>query len=339
MEGLLAVALSLGLSAGGTAYLASPGARLQWMDHPNERSLHQCPVPRTGGLAILGGLLAGWAVLAAFRVLPAWLGWIAAAAALVAFASLLDDRRGVGVGPRLAAHGLAALVLLFAGLFPESLTFPGWIWIPAGWALAILGTLFVVWMVNLYNFMDGMDGFAGGMAAIGFGFMAWLGWNAGADGFALASLCVALAAAGFLWFNFPPARIFMGDTGASTLGLLAAALMLWAERDGIFPLWTGVLIFSPFIVDATVTLAARAVSGERVWQPHRQHAYQRLVRSGWTHRRTVLAEYLLMAAAGLSALALLDAKAGVQAGALLVWTGVYGIILFWVWRRDWRGWG
>ena len=99
----------------------------------------------------------------------------------------------------------------------------------AGWVSRILAVLVVVWMINLYNFMDGMDGFAGGMAVIGFGALAMQGWLTGANEYALINSVIVAAAGGFLMFNFPPARIFMGDTGSATLGLLAAAMALWGR--------------------------------------------------------------------------------------------------------------
>lgn len=102
---------------------------------------------------------------------------------------------------------------------------------------------------------------------------------------------VAMSASGFLAHNFPPARIFMGDAGSITLGFLAGTLMLLGVHDAMFEVWVPIIVFSPFIVDATVTLLRRALRGKKVWQAHREHYYQRIVLSGWSHRRTVLAEY------------------------------------------------
>jgi UDP-N-acetylmuramyl pentapeptide phosphotransferase/UDP-N-acetylglucosamine-1-phosphate transferase len=181
-------------------------------------------------------------------------------------------------------------------------------------------------MVNLYNFMDGMDGFAGGMAVFGFGAMAVLGWQGGDAGFALANAAIAAAAAGFLLFNFPPARIFLGDVGSATLGLLAAALSLLGSQRGLFPLWVAWLAFSPFIVDATWTLLRRLVRGERVWQAHRSHHYQRLVLAGWSHRRTVSLSYVLMAACAATAVAGQGMNAGDQLRLLAAWAIIYGLI-------------
>ena len=177
--------------------------------------------------------------------------------------------------------------------------------------------LFVVWMVNLYNFMDGMDGFAGGMAVIGFATLALMGELAGSSDYCFAALLVCMASAGFLPFNFPPARLFMGDLGSGSLGLLVALLLLWADRAGLFPLWIGVLVFSPFIVDATWTVMRRISQGQKPWEAHREHFYQRLVRLGWGHKRTVLYSYILMLKCSLLALACFwFAAPGIQ-GALL----------------------
>ena len=183
-------------------------------------------------------------------------------------------------------------------------------------------------MINLYNFMDGMDGFAGGMAVSGFGAFAILGWMAGHDAFMAINLVISAAAAGFLIFNFPPARIFMGDIGSSVLGLLAASLSLWGARDGVFPFWIAVLVFSPFIVDATVTLIRRLLRREKIWQAHKTHYYQTLVQAGWGHRKTVLLEYAIMLGCGVTALWGVRAPEKLQAAILAGWTLFYFLFFF-----------
>jgi UDP-N-acetylmuramyl pentapeptide phosphotransferase/UDP-N-acetylglucosamine-1-phosphate transferase len=187
-------------------------------------------------------------------------------------------------------------------------------------------------MLNLYNFMDGMDGIAGGMAVFGFGTFAVFGLLAGATLFSVLNLIIAAAALGFLVFNFPPARIFMGDVGSSTLGLLAAALSLWGVRDGIFPFWIALLVFSPFIVDATVTLLRRLWRRERIWHAHKTHYYQRLVQAGWGHRKTVLLEYAIMLGCGISALWSMRATDEIQMAILIAWILFYFAFFFWVSR-------
>ena len=251
------------------------------------------------------------------------LGLAFIAVLLVALVSFLDDHMKISPGVRLLAHILAAALLLGAGLRLNLIILPGLILTLPTWLAILLSIFFIVWMINLYNFMDGMDGFAGGMAVIGFTSFAILGWQAGNTAFTQISLLIAGAAAGFLWFNFPPARIFMGDTGSSVLGLLAAVLSLWGNLDGLFPLWIAVLIFSPFIVDATVTLLRRIFRKEKVWLPHKSHYYQRLVQLGWGHRKTVLLEYALMLACSLSALLAQRLSGEWQAGLLVTWVLIY----------------
>jgi len=283
-----AVALMLSI------WLASEKSPLQVFDTPNERSLHEHPIPGTGGLAIIVSLCIGWGILAWQDGWPGPMGWIAVSALLAAAVSFADDLHELPPGIRLLVHAMAAAVLISGGIV-----------LPWGWLGTGLTFLAIIWMLNLYNFMDGMDGFAGGMAVAGFGFLGAAGWMAGNETYAWYCWVVATAALGFLWVNFPPAKIFMGDAGSATLGLLAAGFSLWGIHDGLFSLWLPLLVFSPFIVDATITLIRRGLRGEKVWQAHRTHYYQRLVQAGWGHKKTVLTEYVLMLSAGLTAILLL----------------------------------
>lgn len=307
---------------------SQPGSRFHWLDHPNERSLHTRPMPRTGGVALIAGLLVGLAVVwgVSGGIEPDALG-VLAGAGLIAAVSFIDDRRGVPVRIRFPGHVIgAALAMVAAGLGDVELL-PGMLaWLPP-WVTLGLILVFLVWMVNLYNFMDGIDGLAGGMAVFGFGTLAVLGLVAGAQPFAVFSALCAAAAGGFLLINFPPARIFMGDTGSATLGLLAGALSLWGARDGIFPFWAALLVFSPFLVDASVTLFRRTLAGERVWQAHKTHYYQRLVQLGWEHKKTVLCEYALMAACGVSALVAVRLSPSGQFALLVAWFLIYTALI------------
>ena len=288
---LLAFMSSLGLGW----LLAHPRFGLRILDRPNERSLHSQPVPRTGGLAILAGLGMAMLVRSLNEGLPDGASWIGLGIVLIGGVSFVDDCRPLPARWRFLVHLAAAGLFLYGGLSVQPLASPT----SAG--LFILGLLGVVWMINLYNFMDGMDGLAAGMAVIGFSGLAVLAALSGALSLVPVALVVAAAAGGFLVWNFPPARIFMGDSGSSSLGFLAATLSLWGMREGL-PLVPAMIVFSPFISDASWTLARRLWRGERVWEPHKQHGYQRLVESGWGHRRTVLAAYGLMAVCLLLAL-------------------------------------
>jgi len=277
------------------------------LDHPNERSLHQQPVPRTGGIGVAVGVAVGALAVSPPEWWPLWVG-----AAFLVGISFLDDLVGLPIAGRLIAHFIAAASCV-AGLMVDPM---GLLWV----VVAIVAT---VWMTNLYNFMDGMDGLAGGMALFGFGFLAIAAWLAGDSPLALVSLSIATAAGAFLFFNFHPARIFLGDAGSTTFGYLAAGLGLIGWRDGAWSLWFPMLVFSPFIIDATVTLLRRIVQGERFWKAHRTHYYQRLVLSGWSHRKASLVEYGVMCACGISALVFQQVSGSVQIGIVGLWAIVF----------------
>ncbi len=317
---------------------SSPDSLFHVLDHPGERSLHHQPTPRSGGVAIVIALLLGWGAAAGMGSLS-WtdtMSWLSGGVLLLAIVGGIDDRLDLSPLMRLMVQLLAAFFLLAAGLVPQQLQLPALAFLLPCYLMLPLTVLYVLWMTNLYNFMDGMDGFAGGMAVMGFAAMAWLGWQGGNTDFMLAALIVASACAGFLVFNFPPARIFMGDAGAPVLGFLAAALSLWADRDNLFSLWVAVLIFSPFIVDASYTLLKRMFAGKKVWQAHREHIYQRLVQMGWSHRRTVLWSYVLMLAVSLTAVMALNGNSAVQWAVMVLWVLIYSAIIVWVSLREKR---
>jgi UDP-N-acetylmuramyl pentapeptide phosphotransferase/UDP-N-acetylglucosamine-1-phosphate transferase len=171
------------------------------------------------------------------------------------------------------------------------------------------------------------------MAVAGFGAYAIAAALAGESDLAIGCACVAAAALGFLRFNFHPARIFMGDVGSIPLGFLASTVGLAGWTAGAWPWWFPAVVFSPFVVDATVTLARRMLRGERFWQAHRSHYYQRLILMGWTHRRTALVEYALMLVVAALALAVREASFAVQAGALVVLAIAYLVLAAAVDRR------
>ncbi len=309
-----------------TRQLCVTTKRWQILDHPNERSLHVSPVPRTGGLAILLVILLNLYLATQIMVVPSLLYWLAGSLLPLAAVAWLDDRRGVPPVWRLAVQIVVTLMLLLGGGLLSN--FALWGHDPlVGGVVLLAAVLFMVWMVNLYNFMDGMDGLAGGMAAIGFGCFAILGWFAGDQLFTWLATGIAGAASGFLVFNFPPARIFMGDTGSYSLGFLAAAFSFWGVGEGVFSIWSPVLIFSPFIVDATVTLALRVRRGERVWEAHRGHYYQRLAHAGWTHRSIVLWAYGLMAACSASVVLGESLRGRFQAVIVAIWIVLYTVLL------------
>jgi UDP-N-acetylmuramyl pentapeptide phosphotransferase/UDP-N-acetylglucosamine-1-phosphate transferase len=275
------------LIAASLTFLLSKRAWLLAM--PNERSLHFHATPQTGGLAILIALaITNWLIVVLYGAVQGWV-WIVSGAGLIAGIALLDDALEIAPLWRLIIQFLSAFFVISIGEINIS-------YLPV-----FIQTFFIVWMVNLYNFMDGMDGFAGGMAAFGFGTLAILSMDQ--PFFMALNALIVASSLGFLIFNFPPAKIFMGDTGATVLGFLAATLILLGEKLQLFPFWLGLLAFSPFIVDSTVILFKRLIKREKIWQAHRTHYYQRLARKqGWGHKKTVLWEYVLMASCSISAL-------------------------------------
>ena len=285
-------------------------------DIPNERSLHTEPVPRTGGIALMAGTLAGWVLLFKY-----WAWWIVIPLLALFVLSLVDDVRGLSPKLRLAGHFAAALVVVFGSGI-------GWLWM-----LPVL--LYIVWMTNLYNFMDGSDGMAGGMGLFGFTFYGFAALMAGNEAFAMLSFSVGAASLGFLYHNFHPARVFLGDAGSIPLGFMAAAFGVWGWQQGYWPVWFPILVFSPFVVDATLTLFKRMRNRENLTQAHRSHYYQRLVQMGWGHRNTAIAEYVLMFAVGVSALFALGLSVKAQANLLAWWAAIYLGLSMWVDRR-WR---
>jgi UDP-GlcNAc:undecaprenyl-phosphate GlcNAc-1-phosphate transferase len=268
-------------------------------DAPNSRSLHRTPVPRGAGIAIWAAVLAAtaWSAQAQPWVLPLL---------LVIGVSLWDDFRSVPAALRLAVQTVAAL-LWVGGALP--------------WPQLVPVVLAIVWMANLYNFMDGSDGLAGAMTLIGFGAYALAAWTPAATE-AQVMLAVAAATLPFLALNWPPARIFLGDAGAVPLGFLAGVFAISGWQSGWWPLWFPALVFLPFIVDATATLVRRSLAGKRIFEAHRDHQYQRLVQLGFGHDGTLLLYAALMLGTAGSALAALARAPAAGMPLLLFWSAV-----------------
>lgn len=272
-------------------------SKLAWRiatDIPNNRSLHAAPIPRVGGWGLVPAALLSVVVFAQGD-------WLLVALAVFLFgASYADDRKGLPIASRISMHSAAAAAFLAWG--PLSL--------PLG--LALPTAIGLVWIANLFNFMDGADGLAGGMAVFAFGVYAAVAGSSGFTVLALWSMAFAGASAGFLLFNFSPARVFLGDAGSVTVGFFAGAVGVWGWAAQAWPAWFPFLVSAPFFLDASFTLARRVARGEQFWKAHREHYYQRLIRSGWSHRRTALCEYFMMACSALLAVIMLDWAAPAQ---------------------------
>ena len=286
------------------------------VDIPNQRSLHVRPVPRVGG----------WGVVPASLLLIALcapsLRWIAFGAAILAVVSQIDDRRGLSARVRFAAHVIVVGVAVSTSV------------VDVAWWFAAVLVVALVWLVNLYNFMDGSNGLAGGMTVFGFASYAIAAAPSQPE-LAAAAAAVAGAGLGFLVLNFNPARIFLGDMGSIPLGFLAGALGFWGWQHEAWPIWFPALVFAPFIADATVTLLRRLARGEKFWQAHREHYYQRLVQLCGTHVRVALIYYCLMLAGSAIALFALHLSTLTQWLAVVCWYAALGLV---GWRIDclWR---
>jgi UDP-N-acetylmuramyl pentapeptide phosphotransferase/UDP-N-acetylglucosamine-1-phosphate transferase len=287
---------AIGLAAFGTCALTvglvrQIALRRQWLDVPNARSSHVRPTPRLGGLGLLGGLIAGGLVSAALvAAATGSLVVLLGLGGVVSIVSLTDDLRGLPPLARLTVH-LAVAIAAVGLLGPLPLRSA-----PVDVAAMLAGAASLVWIagfVNAFNFMDGIDGIAGGQALVaGAGWTA-AGWWLGQPALAVLGLVIAAAAAAFLLYNWSPASIFMGDVGSALLGFLLAAAPLAAEGPARPPVDVAVLMVWPFAFDAAFTLVRRASRGEALMQAHRSHLYQRLVQAGWPHGAVALL-YLLL---------------------------------------------
>jgi len=305
---------------------------LRWgvLDVPNSRSSHQLPTPRGGGLAIVGAFLFSVATIAALDQLPEHTAIaLLSAGGMTAAIGFWDDHAQLSARWRLAAHLLAAVSALVAlGGMPELPIFG--ITALSGWAAQVFGALMIVWLLNLYNFMDGIDGIAGVEAvtvcAGGAAVALVIGYPAGA----LACVLLAAASAGFLVWNFPRAKIFMGDAGSGFLGVVFGVLAVDAARQAPELSWLLMILLGAFIVDATVTLIRRLIRGERVYLPHRSHAYQHASRGLGTHRLVTLA-FGVINVLWLLPLALLVARGWLRGELALViaWLPLVALALRW----------
>lgn len=275
---------------------------------PNERSMHSTPVPRIGGIAMVLALVLAWLFL--MDSLPS-LRSLGLAISILAALSLIDDLRELPALLRLLTHLAVASVFVLSQLSVPFLA-------------AFIISFALTWMMSLYNFMDGLDGLAAGMAITGFGAYSLMAFYKGNTSFAIASLCIVITALVFLRYNFSPARIFMGDVASVPLGASAGMMALLGWQQGIWPLWYPCFVFAPFIIDASLTLAKRLLQGHKPWQAHREHYYQRLARMSSGHELSVLSYYAFMLAIACAAFSVL------VWGTLLAMTSLVLVLLLFI---------
>jgi Fuc2NAc and GlcNAc transferase len=295
----LLVAISGAASLVFTGVVRGYAIRRGLLDHPNLRSSHTVPTPRGGGVAILAAADVGIVLGVAFQVvlvrdaLTLGIGMLA-----LGIVGWVDDRGGLQARVRLAMHFGVALwtVYMFNG-FPSVRT--GTASLAIGVAGYVVGAVGIVWSINLFNFMDGIDGLAGSQAVLIFGVAAVLLFDARSASLASVAAVAAAATGGFLIWNWPPAKIFLGDAGSGSIGYLIAGIALASENRRAVPLLAFAIIGGVFIADATVTLLRRIARQDRLTEAHRDHAYQRLARAWRAHKPVTIAAAALTVLLGI----------------------------------------
>lgn len=316
------------LSFAVTAFVRRIALYRAWLDVPNDRSSHVRPTPRGGGLGFVVAFFVATGLL--WLRTPAHAGpWLAllGGGGLVALVGWLDDRYDLPAALRFGCHGLAAFgALYWLGGFSQVTL--GTAVLSLGWGGNIFAWLFVVWTLNAYNFMDGIDGLAAGEAVLVALVAAGLLTLSGDTNLALTCLFLAVAVAGFLVWNWPPAKIFMGDVGSGLLGYTFAVLAIASQNQNALALPYWLLLLGVFYVDTGATLVMRVLRGERWYAAHRSHAYQRATQRGYRHVTVSLS--LLLITLLLAALSTLGWRSPVLLSYLLL--GAYlGLFLLW-WR-------
>jgi Fuc2NAc and GlcNAc transferase len=317
---------AIAASAVGTGWLRNFALSRELVDVPNARSSHEVPTPRGGGVAIVVVVLAALLLLAWLDVLSVpLLVAMSGAGLLVGGIGWIDDQGHVPALWRLVIHFAAATwALVWLGGLPPLPVLGSTI--DLGWIGHGLAALYLVWLLNLYNFMDGIDGIAGIEAVtVCLGGVALYILSSATDGTCVMPVVVAGSVGGFLIWNFPRARIFMGDAGSGFIGITLGLLSLEAAAMAPELFWGWIILLGAFVVDATVTLTVRLLSDERVHEAHRSHAYQHAARSLGSHVPVSLAFgalnlFWLLPVAGLVVLGWLDGFLGVvMAYSPLVW--------------------
>lgn len=280
--------LSLGLTRQFPAFAAHWGL----LDEPNQRSAHQTIKPRGAGVVFISlWLVVCFVAVLAGRVSGPLLLPLLPGTLLIAGVSLLDDRYALRARTRIIIHSVAVLFLLFALGGSQDLNL-GMIVLSSGILASLLIVGACLWSINLFNFMDGTDGLAGVEALFVFGGGAFFLFLAGAHDLAWLAVLLCGAVVGFLRWNWPESRLFMGDVGSASLGFLVVAFALVGQSYGI-PLTLWLILYGVFVFDASVTLIRRLLAGERWYEAHKLHAYQRLCQLGWGHQKVLLGVVVL----------------------------------------------
>ena len=276
----LAALLSFVLTGVATWYARRRGL----LDHPGERQSHTVVTPRGGGVGLVAAFLITSLLLTDADAPDFWVRCTLPAAVVIAIMGWWDDHASLSARFRFFIQLAVSSCLL-------------WCAADAGWVRGvipmIMSGLFLIWMTNLYNFMDGSNGMAGLQGVFSATVLAVLFHQSADVHFSLLSLLLAACCAGFLPWNLGHAKVFMGDVGSLALGFLFAAFLLYGTGTGAFALPVALMVMLLFLTDATLTLLFRVIRGERWYTAHRQHLYQRLIENGWTHGRVAMLYQLI----------------------------------------------
>lgn len=259
------------------------------IDHPNHRSSHVQPTPRGGGVVFCVLFLICLAVLPWFHLAPSdGFKLLGVPALIIAILGFLDDVKGLPAKLRFAIQLAAAVLFLYVLKLDFANDLHGWlVAVPAvGFMLILLAT---VWSTNLYNFMDGTDGIASVEAITLYGVGGILLWLQGAYQVAFIAWMLTAGVAGFLVWNWPKAKLFMGDVASSFLGFLVIPFALIGYFEFGLSVFVWFILYLAFTMDATLTLIRRVLNREKIYQAHKLHAYQRLHQAGYTHRQVLYA--------------------------------------------------
>jgi UDP-GlcNAc:undecaprenyl-phosphate GlcNAc-1-phosphate transferase len=317
--------------------------RRRLLDMPNERSSHEVPRPRLGGVAITAAFLVSLATMtiAGLRPLPgAWSGaGVLAAALLVAAVGLIDDLRGLDARLKLLAQIAGSAIVIASGVVMNDLRLPLVGTLPLGPLAVPVTIVWITGIINFYNFIDGIDGLAAGVGMIAAAFLVALAHLAGDPTPAVVYAALAGALFGFLRWNFPPAKIFMGDCGSTFVGFTFAVMAIAGAKGGAaggaagaaagVPAVATLLLLGGVLGDAALTLLRRMIRREGIFSAHRTHYYQRLTSLGLSHKQVTLLEYLVAALLGVSAVLLISGEMLFVAAFAVIWVGFF----LWAIRR------
>jgi UDP-GlcNAc:undecaprenyl-phosphate GlcNAc-1-phosphate transferase len=277
------------------------------MDLPNDRSSHSRPIPKSGGIAFVASFVVGSLVIYfaadVARIDDRYFWGYLISAVLLAIVSFVDDVTQKTFLAKVLTQILCVSVVLASGVIISRLAVPYWGEVQLGWLGYILTFLWILGLTNAYNFMDGLDGLAAGVAVIAAGFLCAIALQQKSVFVYMNSYVLLAGAAGFLVFNFPPARIFMGDIGSAFLGFTFATLaVIGSSLDlGRLSFYIVPMLLFHFVFDTLFTFTRRLLRGEKVFLAHRTHLYQLLNRTGYSHKAVALFHYAVTVVQGIAA--------------------------------------